>query len=569
MKKFDLRTEKWIPCFLLQGEEGKPQYLGLENVLLNAHSMREVRDDSPCVMAALLRLLLAILYDCFDWARATGDDEWEQMWKDKQFPSAALTKYFDDHAECFDLFHTQKPFFQIPDIETFSLKVEGKKKDEGKKRGEVREDSPISRLMLEVASNNNTTLFDHSFNDDDRSHDPATVARALVAAQSYSLSGGNTARYHWGEKTLPPQNFKFQAAPLVSGAAMWLSGASLFETLMLNLFPDDFPNDKVLWNLSSDDLESLVTDFTGDALRAGAPMEQFVFPARVIRLEPEEDLTVRRMSFTQGRRTDKKADDPMKTYFIKKAKNDSFRVPLALDKNRALWRDAHALLHLQPQKSNPKEGRGVKALYNAARSCVQSPISLHVAGLVVESSAKVVLWRHERLSVPHRLLQDHKSVERLGELVGEAESIAVQLQTRLKTLCEILYAPDYGRKDSNRKKPEAKNLQPLLQRFDTSGFYWAVLGQQFETLLARLGAEDDIEAVSDWWCGEVELTARRSLEDSFDRLGTTRRDLLARRALAEIPLFFSTQRTKAARKRQKEANKTKTNPRRKKEKETP
>ena len=563
MKKFDLRTQKWIPCFALQSEGRKPQYLGLKDVLLKADELSEVRDDSPCVTAALLRLLLTILYDCFDWARDTGDDEWEKMWEDKRFPSTALTKYFDDHAECFDLFHPQKPFFQVPDIETFSVKVEGKKKVE------VGEYSPISRLMLEVASNNNTTLFDHSFNDDDRSHAPATVACALVAAQSYSLSGGNTARYHWGEKTLPPQNFKFQAAPLVSGAAMWLSGESLFETLMLNLFPDDFPNDKALWNLSSADLESLVTDFTGDALRAGAPMEQFVFPARVIRLEPEDDLSVRRMFFTQGRRTDKKADDPMKTYFIKKAKNDSFRVPLALDKNRSIWRDAHALFHLQPRKSNPKEGRGIKALYNAARSCVQSPVSLHVAGLVVENSAKVVLWRHERLSVPHRLFQDQARVERIGELMGEAESIAVQLKTRIKTLCEIIYAPDYGRKDSNRKKPEAKNLQSLLQRFDTSDFYWAVLGQQFETLLARLGGEDDIEAVSDWWCGEVELTARRSLEDSFDRLGTTRRDLLARRALAEIPLFFSTQRMKATRKRQKEANKTKTNPRRKKEKETP
>lgn len=548
MKSFNLIDEGWLPCFYCDGSS-KPTYLGLKDVLLNAGDLRELRDDSPCATAALLRLLLAILYDCFPWSRDTGDDEWEAMWNEKTFPSAEIVKYFEEHADCFDLFHKEKPFFQLPHLELFSLKLQKKQKIE------VTETSPIARLMPEAASNNNPTLFDHSFNDEEKSYLPSTVARALVTAHSYALPGGNSTRYHRGKNTFPPANFKFQAAPLVSGATMWLVGTTLFETLMLNLLPGEFSEDKALWNLSRSELEAVMTDFAGETLRVGAPMEQFVFPARAIRLEPEDDLSVRRIFFTQGRRTDKKSDDPMKTYFIKTTKTGKILVPLGLDKNRALWRDAHALFKLQPRKSNPTNGRGIKSLYNATRSCVQIPVSLHIVGLVVESSARVVLWRHERLPVPLRLLQDVERVQHVGELVQEAETIAEELQKRIKTLCEILYAPDYGRKDSVRKKPEARHLQSLLQRFDTTDFYWAALGQRFEELLFRLDKLDEVKATCDWWCAEIEAAARCSLEDALDNLGSQRRDLLARRALAGMSFSFATKRTQARLKQEKEANK--------------
>ena len=56
---FDLIHERWIPCIT---PGGQTEELGLQDVLVNAHRLQEVYDESPLVTAALYRLLLTILH---------------------------------------------------------------------------------------------------------------------------------------------------------------------------------------------------------------------------------------------------------------------------------------------------------------------------------------------------------------------------------------------------------------------------------------------------------------------------------------------------------------------------
>ena len=61
--EFNLVDEKWIPC-LIAGEKS-PQEFSLREVLVQAHEISEIFDNSPLVTISLHRLLLAILHRNF------------------------------------------------------------------------------------------------------------------------------------------------------------------------------------------------------------------------------------------------------------------------------------------------------------------------------------------------------------------------------------------------------------------------------------------------------------------------------------------------------------------------
>ncbi|MFD8967762.1 type I-E CRISPR-associated protein Cse1/CasA [Streptomyces sp. NPDC059568] len=111
---FDLVSRPWLPA---QRRDGTTVELSLLEVFAQAHELRRLVGDLPTQEFALLRLLLAILYDAVDGPSELED--WQELWEAKGADAfAAVPEYLDRHRERFDLLHPKRPFFQVAGLRT-------------------------------------------------------------------------------------------------------------------------------------------------------------------------------------------------------------------------------------------------------------------------------------------------------------------------------------------------------------------------------------------------------------------------------------------------------------------
>ena len=179
--------------------------MSLFTLLTEAHLIREIAGESPPVTVALHRLLLAIMLRVYG---LQDERVWEKLWRAGELPDMQLQHYVDTWRARFDLFHPQRPFMQAADH-----------------RAKLKS---VGTLLLDMASGNNGTLFDHHTDADQIQLTPGAAARALVTMQAYGLAG----------LFLPGATFT--SAACVAGVIFLVEGNNLFETLMLNCFyPED------------------------------------------------------------------------------------------------------------------------------------------------------------------------------------------------------------------------------------------------------------------------------------------------------------------------------------------
>jgi len=122
MYSFNLIDKPWIPCIM---SDGRQQELNLQETLVKAHEIQEIFAQSPIVTVSLYRLLLAVVYRNFPFKSL---NEWEKLWKTKQFSPDTIANYFEKWHDRFDLFHPEWPFYQSPGFVTknpFSIKKLG------------------------------------------------------------------------------------------------------------------------------------------------------------------------------------------------------------------------------------------------------------------------------------------------------------------------------------------------------------------------------------------------------------------------------------------------------------
>jgi CRISPR system Cascade subunit CasA len=93
---FDLVDEPWLPC-LMTG--GGTRELGLRQVLLDAHLVRELSLDVPTQFSPVLRLLLAISHRAVRQPGTSGGprstDAWEHLWALGALPGDPISRYLD------------------------------------------------------------------------------------------------------------------------------------------------------------------------------------------------------------------------------------------------------------------------------------------------------------------------------------------------------------------------------------------------------------------------------------------------------------------------------------------
>lgn len=456
---FCLVAQPWIPCERLDGTRVE---LGLHDALVQAHELRAIADSSPLVTAALHRLLLAILHRCFG---PPDIPAWRALYEMKGFPAAILGSYLDQWRERLNLFHPQRPFYQVRDLPF--------------------EPDGIATLVTErTAWGGGVNLFQHRPEGIGTTLSAAEAARWLLCAQAFA-PGGLVRK--------PGEPASASAGPLNRGAVVLLRGDTLFETLVLNLviyapeseapIPGDPKRDLPAWE--RDPLPRSLKRSDEPKRMPDGWIDLLTWQSRRLELRFENgEVTGCVRCVGQGLHEDTPRD-PMIAWRIDEKYG---YLPVGFDANRAFWRDAHALFQSAQQV---KDVRRPQALEQLARRDLRDLLpferrfTLDLLGMRGDR-ASILLVRAERVPIEAKLLSDPDLGASIRENLGLAEQTASALRQAVWQLASHALAP-------GSRSPDKNDIRKLADSLGTERRFWAGARAAFDDYL-RLLADNEPEA---------------------------------------------------------------------------
>jgi len=514
---FNLVDEPWIPCLITK--DGRSVELGILHCLTQAPNIREIADPSPLVEVAVHRLLLAILHRVFG---PKSPDAWQRVWKARTLDADRLRAYLDKVRGHFNLFDDDHPFYQSKSLD-FSY------------------EGSVSKLVHELASGNNATLFDHTTDDVELSLSPAEAARLLVAHQAFAVGGLVSL-----ERGQDPKLYKSaDNAPLVKGAVALVKGKNLFETLMLNLHhygpgAEDFFSGSSCADASEDlpawerEEETLAQDRWPRGY-----LDYLTWQSRRIRLHPELDgerLVVRKVVIMKGNQFpdgfNTRQMETMVAYRKDTRARDQDPWPaVGFTQNRAIWRDSLALLESVPEgHDRPKTLDWLNDLVAEGMLDRTLVFPLDLYGLCSDR-AKVLFWRHERLPLPLAYLEDKELLSSLRRALNFAEDVNRALRSATNTLATLLLTPD---SDSGAgRQPPKEEVRRVASILAPERAYWAQIETHFRQFVVELAADRTVladgvtqfgtKAVPQWvdQVGRAAVTAFEKVTGDLDRSART------------------------------------------------
>lgn len=461
---FNLIDEPWITAVDADGTLGA---YSLRDLLARAHELRALHDDSPLVVAALLRMLLALLHRVYDGPR--NRREWEAIWRAGGFDLGWIETYLEQWHHRFDLFDETLPFYQ-----TIGAAVDGQTK-------------PIATLLPELATGNNATLFDHTTDMSDVALSPAEAARIVIAAHAFGLAGSCN----------PQLKLYFTDGTAARGMILIAEGDSLFETLVLNLI--EYPAERPIASGDADRPAWEMQDaFIPDREQPRGYLDYLTWQNRRLLLVPdagEDRIVVRTMALTPGLKLDATflAHDPMKHYRI-----DEKRGPISkrFSEERALWRDSATLLRFNVDDQQPPAVlRWLALLAEGSRPVLDDHYSLRCMALGMASDqAKVEFYRSEHLPVPPAYLKDPQLVDLLTKALEAAENTARELWKASSTMAAVLLAPN----EEGERRANPDDVRDLCATMGMERRYWAGLEPLFRETMQAL-PEQGAEAMRRWF----------------------------------------------------------------------
>lgn len=479
---FDLVYQPWIPCV---DSEGQVVELGLLDTLVHAHQLREIADPSPLVCAALYRLNLAILHRIFG---PKNRQTWAELWQLGQWPASHLEAYFSRWQDRFDLFHPVRPFFQAD------------------------EDRVGSRSIFNLVHSieNNPTLFSHITQEEGITLSPAEAARTLVAAQAFHSSGTRD----------PSQRLMFSDSPCTRGIVFLAQGASLFETLALNLIR--YPNEEV-WFVDEEDEDLPVWEMDDPFLERSIPfgyLDYLTWQSLRIRLLPEEidgQVIVRKIIDVPGLKfqsSETRHRDPMMLYQIV-GKKEWLR-SLQFLEGRALWRDMNTLFSLHTDSIYPPYSfNWIGELIHYGHLSDEHKYRYMALGMAGHQ-AKVFFYRQEYLPLRMEYLEDPSLVAQLDEALGLAEEVSVKLRGALFKLSELIISPLADQEGGHR--PDKADTRNLANHLDVTNRYWGSLEPIFWEFVEMLPYQPEV--ARSYWQDALRVAAWESFEAAEELVGT-------------------------------------------------
>jgi len=477
---FDLVTQPWIPV----RHEGRLIEVSLEDALLRAAEFQAIEDQSPLVLAALHRFLLAVVHRALKGPEEVGQ---LAIWFRDGFPEGPIRAYLAAYQDRFDLFDPAQPFYQVPDF------------------GRGPHERAWVILAAEMNSDNNKVLFDHTITARPEPLFPSQAARLLIANQAFALGGGRS-----------PIDYTTDA-PLATAATILVQRETLLETLCLNLAPytmRQFALDRVPWERSPLTMAELKDKKLAERPPVGV-VDRYTWQTRAIRLHPEEQgskTIVTRISYASGVRCDDSAEirDPLVAY-RHDPKDAMHRYPIGFFRDgRSLWRDFGALLPT-PARHNgaPVEGAAIiqyagRLYEELALDDGETPQTVQIMILgQANNKAKIEFWRTERYQLPTALLRDPDLRTLIVESLTLADETGQRLNGAARALAKKLFSQ--GKRD-----PHKDDISRLVGSFPHGAAYWSGLERDFAEWLAGLGPADlqQMNTTKRRWLEKVERRAK-------------------------------------------------------------
>lgn len=460
---FNLIDKPWIGAVT---HGGRMTELSLHELLAQAHELKSLHDDSPLVIAAEIRMLLALLHRIYNGP--ADRRAWGEIWRAGRFDMTKVDEYLGQWHDRFDLFDSQYPFYQTLDIRA--------------------DDTPksVSTLLFDVSAGNNATLFNHTTDDTPIHLQPAAAARTVVASQTFSLAG----------LCNPKLKLSFTDAAAARGISFYVGGNSLFETLMLNLiaYPADRPfpsrpEDAPAWEQDN--------PFVPDRELPFGYLDYMTWQNRRIRLVSEsqgDSIVVREIYVTPGLRLDPTMQDkdPMKHYRIDK---DRGHISLRFQENKAVWRDSATLLQLQAEDRQASANLSWIQDLSVGRYAVlnsQNAFRLMALGMASDQ-AKIAFFRSEYLPLPLEYLTSAETVNQLRRALTVAEQTASELWRAAGTMAYILLAPV----EDGDSKPDPDEVRNVRDAMAVDRRFWAQLEPQFRRIMQAIPQDADT-ALGEW-----------------------------------------------------------------------
>jgi len=520
---FNLIDQRWIPCLR---DGGTRDELSLRDTLTQAHQLREIRGDTPLETAALHRLLLAVLHCVFDGPK--NRPAWIEMWKQGQgqFGGQPVEDYLlrADIYPRFDLFHPQRPFYQSLDP----------------RAGE----KSVITLVLQMASGNNATLFDHHTEQVGVALTPSQAARTLIASQAFGIGGLSG---------LPD---KFTDAPCAKGTVFFAASISVFETLMLNLVR--YYEDEPLPQSNADDCPAWEMDdpFVPDRNLPRGYLDYLTWHNRRIWLYPEisaQGVVVKRMSWAPGLRLQAEDIDPMKQYIAGK---EGFRV-LCFQPERALWRDSAVLLRVGDKDKPPHIVKWMADLAERPPKVLEATRQYRLMALgLAKDRASLDFMRAENLPLSVEFLTNKDCVSDLSTALELAEKTGKLLNRCAFLLAWLIRTPSTpdknfdestkgfdeqmridskiaSGKNDRSKDREAQQVYQLFSSFGVERLYWSQLEVHFHRLIQDLPSQSEVAIEK--WRDHLRQVARAAFSQAVAYAGTDRR---AQRAIVKAEEQF-------------------------------
>jgi len=246
-KSFNLVTDPWIK--VIEKQSNHERTVSLIELFKSSQSYRQLAGEMHSQDLAVLRLLLAILTTVYTRFDANGklypwlemgtkgltvdqemyDDDgqhdllatWKSLYQTGHF-SAIVTQYLEEYQERFDFFGKQ-PFYQVTTEDYDAVVPEKKRVAAGKGQVSVKQ---INRRVSESA---HTPAIFASKSGNAKNELPLDeLVRWVIAYQNFTGVTDKT-------KVVTAEKFSNPAGWLYRINPVFVKGASLFETLMLNL----------------------------------------------------------------------------------------------------------------------------------------------------------------------------------------------------------------------------------------------------------------------------------------------------------------------------------------------
>lgn len=349
---FDLVSRPWLP--VQYKKDGSTGELSLRDVFAQAGDVRRVVGDLPTQELALLRLLLAILYDAVDEAEGRSGgapaklEDWEALW---EAPDCfdVVVDYLDRHRDRFDLLHPERPFLQVAGLHTQKHEV-----------------ASLNRIVADVP--NGEAFFSMRRPGVDRLG-LQEAARWLVHTHAYDSSGIKSGME--GDDRVKGGKVYPQGVGWAGGlGGVFAEGVDLRETLLLNLIPTD---EDIITSTPKADLPVWRRDtppgpgvLEGDPSvpRPAGPRDLYTWQSRRVLLHtegPEATGVVLGYGDPLAPANRQKAE-PMTGWRRSPAQEKKLGRPLIYlprqhDPTRSAWRGLASLLHAQKQDGDTT-GRG-------------------------------------------------------------------------------------------------------------------------------------------------------------------------------------------------------------------